>query len=65
MAREVFRIALVATSRDQAALMLRFIKGFFEDSPMLADQIASETSDTLRLVSGCEIVASVCLESTS
>jgi hypothetical protein len=60
MAREIFRIALVATSRDQAALMLRFIKGFFEDSPMLADQIASETADTLRLVSGCEIVASVC-----
>jgi len=53
-------VLLGERSRDQAALMLRFIKGFFEESPMLAEQIASETSDTLRLVSGCEIVASVC-----
>ncbi|HXH88194.1 MAG TPA: terminase TerL endonuclease subunit [Gaiellaceae bacterium] len=57
---EDFRIALVATSRDQASLMLRFIKNFLKQSPMLAEQIVSETADSLRLVSGCEIVASVC-----
>ncbi len=37
---EDFRIALVATSRDQASLMLRFIKNFLKQSPMLAEQIA-------------------------
>ena len=57
---EDFRIALVATSRDQASLMLRFIKGFLKESDMLAEQIVSETANSLRLLGGCEIVASVC-----
>jgi len=57
---EDFRIALVATSRDQASLMLRFIKNFLKQSPMLAEQIVSETADSLRLIGGCEVGASVC-----
>ena len=58
---EDYRIALCrATSRDQASLMLRFIKAFLKKSPLLAEQIVSETADSLRLLGGCEIVASVC-----
>jgi hypothetical protein len=60
MLGEDFRIALVATSREQATLLLRFIKRSLKQSPMLAEQIVSETADSITLVGGCQIVASVC-----
>jgi phage terminase large subunit-like protein len=60
MPGEDFRIALVATSREQATLLLRFIKRSLKQSPMLAEQIVSETADSITLVGGCQIVASVC-----
>jgi hypothetical protein len=57
---EEFEITLVATSREQAGVALRFIKQFLAASPMLAEQVRDETTDSVTLVGGCVIQTVPC-----
>jgi hypothetical protein len=52
---EEFDITLVATSREQAGVALGFIKQFLAASPVLAEQVVEETTDSVKLVGGCVI----------
>jgi hypothetical protein len=57
---EEFAITLVATSREQAGVALGFVKWFLMESPILAEQVVSETADSLSLAGGCLIEAVPC-----
>jgi hypothetical protein len=57
---EEFEITLVATSREQAGVALRFVKQFLAASPVLAEQVVAETTESLTLVGGCVIQAIPC-----
>jgi hypothetical protein len=57
---EEFEITLVATSREQAGVALRFIKQFLAASTLLADQVVAETTDSVTLVGGCVIQTVPC-----
>jgi hypothetical protein len=57
---EDFAITLVATSREQAGVALGFVKRFLMESPILAEQVVSETADSLSLAGGCLIEAVPC-----
>jgi hypothetical protein len=60
MPSEQFVITLVATSRDQATVLLDFVRDFLRRSPMLAEQIVSETTNSITLATGCIIEAVPC-----
>jgi hypothetical protein len=57
---EEFAITLVATSREQAGVALGFVRRFLMASPMLAEQVVSETADSLSLAGGCLVEAVPC-----
>jgi hypothetical protein len=57
---EEFAITLVATSREQAGVALGFVKRFLMESPILAEQVVSETADSLSMAGGCLIEAVPC-----
>ncbi|HXH89845.1 MAG TPA: terminase TerL endonuclease subunit [Gaiellaceae bacterium] len=57
---EEFAITLVATSREQAGVALGFIKRFLAASPILAEQVLAETTDSITLAGGCVIEAIPC-----
>jgi len=57
---EEFAVSIVATSREQAGVALGFVKRFLAASPILAEQILGETTDSLTLAGGCLIEAIPC-----
>ena len=57
---EDFEITLVATSREQAAVAFSFVLQFLKASPILAEQIVSETTTSVTLAGGCVITAVPC-----
>jgi hypothetical protein len=57
---EEFAVTLVATSREQAGVALGFVKRFLAASPVLAEQVVAETTDSLTLARGCLIEAVPC-----
>jgi len=57
---EEFEITLVATSREQAGVAFRFIKQFLAASPLLAEQVVDETTNSVTLVGGCVIQTLPC-----
>lgn len=60
MPGEPFVITLVATSRDQANVLLDFVRRFLHSSPMLKEQILTETSNSITLATECIIEAVPC-----
>lgn len=60
MPGEDFVITLVATSKDQAGVLLGFVRRFLRTSPMLEEQIIAETATAITLASGCVIEAVPC-----
>jgi hypothetical protein len=60
MPGEAFVITLVATSRDQAGVLLGFVRRFLQASEMLKEQIVSETATSITLATGCIIEAVPC-----
>jgi hypothetical protein len=60
MPGEEFTITLVATSREQATVLLGFVSRFLHSSLMLAEQIVAETNNNIRLATGCMIEAVPC-----
>jgi Terminase large subunit, endonuclease domain len=57
---EEFAVSIVATSREQAGVALGFVKRFLAASPMLAEQVLGETTDSVMLAGGCLIEAIPC-----
>jgi hypothetical protein len=57
---EEFAISIVATSREQAGVAFGFVRRFLAASPILAEQVVAETTDSLRLATGCVIEAVPC-----
>jgi hypothetical protein len=57
---EEFTITLVATTREQATVVLGFVRRFLKSSLMLAEQVVAETNSTIRLGTGCVIEAVPC-----
>jgi hypothetical protein len=55
MPGEEFVITLVATSKDQAGVLLGFVRRFLRASPMLEEQIVSDTTSSITLATGCVI----------
>jgi hypothetical protein len=51
-AGEVGYVLVLAASRDQARVVLDYVKGFFDASPVLKQEIASVTASEIRLKSG-------------
>jgi phage terminase large subunit-like protein len=49
-------ILCLAVDTDQAKVAFRYISGYFEAVPMLADMVERITSDTIELSNGAEIV---------
>ncbi len=60
MPGEEFVITLVATSKDQAGVLLGFVRRFLQASEMLKEQIVSETATSITLATGCIIEAVPC-----
>jgi hypothetical protein len=60
MPGEEFVITLVATSREQAGVLLGFVRRFLRMSSMLEEQIIAETTSSITLASGCTIEAVPC-----
>ena len=60
MPGEDFVITLVATSKDQAGVLLGFVRRFLRASSMLEEQILSDTTSSITLTSGCIIEAVPC-----
>lgn len=53
---------MLAPSRDQAKLVHRYAKGFIDASPMLKNEVLSETADQIGLSpleAGCAVNAAV------
>jgi len=57
---EDFAVTVVATSREQAGVALGFVKRFLAASPILAEQVIGETTDSVSLAGGCVIEAIPC-----
>jgi hypothetical protein len=57
---EDFAVSIVATSREQAGVALGFLKRFLAASPLLAEQVLGETTDSVMLAGGCLIEAIPC-----
>jgi hypothetical protein len=57
---EEFTCTLMATSRDQAAVLLDFVRRFMRASSMLEEQVVAETAATITLATGCVIEAVPC-----
>jgi len=53
---ETGTVMLLASDRDQAKVAFRYCLGLLQDSPILSQEIASTTADSIRLRSGIEIV---------
>jgi hypothetical protein len=53
---EVASILCLAHDRAQSQIVLRYIKSYFRDNPMLAELVVGDTADGLLLESGIEIV---------
>jgi len=49
-------VLLLACDRDQAAIARDYIGGYFRDVPMLTPLIERETSDTIELTNGAQII---------
>jgi hypothetical protein len=60
MPGEEFVITLVATSKDQAGVLLGFVRRFLCASPILEEQIDSDTTSSITLATGCVIEAVPC-----
>ena len=60
MPGEEFVITLVATSKEQAGVLLGFVRRFLRRSTMLDEQIVSDTVASITLASGCIIEAVPC-----
>jgi hypothetical protein len=60
MPGEDFVVTLVATSKDQAGVLLGFVRLFFQESAMLKEQVVSETANSVTLATGCIIEAVPC-----
>ncbi len=60
MPGEEFVITLMATSKDQAGVLLGFAGRFLRASPMLEEQITAETASSITLATGCIIEAVPC-----
>jgi hypothetical protein len=55
-------VLVLAPSRDQAKLVHRYAKGFIDASPMLKNEVLSETADQIGLSpleAGCAVNAAV------
>lgn len=59
MRGEDFVITLVATSKDQAGVLLGFVRRYL-DSEILSDQVVGQTADSITLATGCVIEAVPC-----
>ena len=46
---EIGHVLLIAASRDQAAVAYEYVRGFLRSSPLLRQQIVSETASEVRL----------------
>jgi len=60
MPGEDFVITLVATSKEQAGVLLQFVRRHLHESEMLKEQVVSETADSITLATGCIIEAVPC-----
>src|SRR6266568_7111479 len=60
MPGEEFVITLVATSKEQAGVLLGFVRRFLRMSSMLEEQITAETTNSITLATGCTIEAVPC-----
>jgi hypothetical protein len=60
MPGEGFVITLVATSKEQAGVLLDFVRRFLRMSTKLEEQIVSDTATSITLASGCIIEAVPC-----
>lgn len=52
---ETATVAIVAADRDQAQILLRYIRGFFQASPVLRAMLHSDLKETITLKSGVTI----------
>lgn len=52
---EVGVVAIVAADKSQAAIILRYIRGFIASSPILRSMLASDLKETITLKNGIEI----------
>jgi terminase large subunit-like protein len=52
---EVGIVAIVAADKSQAAIILRYIKGFFQASAVLRSMVVSDLKETIALNNGIEI----------
>ena len=48
-------IMVIAADKDQAAIILNYIKGFLETIPLLAERVERQTSSTIDLMGGISI----------
>ncbi len=53
---EIGALPILAASQKQAGQLFRFVSGIFESVPAFAGMVTDATADTLRLVSGVNIV---------
>jgi hypothetical protein len=52
---EVGYVLVLAMSRDQAGVVFNYVRGFLQASPILAQEVASETASEIRLRNGVVI----------
>jgi hypothetical protein len=57
---EVGTVMIIAADRKQAGVILRYIVGFFENIPMLAQLVASRTKESITLTTGIVIEVHTC-----
>jgi hypothetical protein len=57
---EVGTVMIIAADRKQAGVILKYIIGFFENIPMLAQLVASRTKESVTLTTGIVIEVHTC-----
>ena len=53
-------VMCLATDREQARIVLGYIRAYFDDIPLLKSMVRAETSNGLALKNGVDIVISTC-----